>query len=193
MTEHEQPAGDARFEDAPISDQPLRLKAEAADDLSVISALVQDSVARAEDVMFLPRKRRVVILLNRFRWEDSEAARLAGRAFERVRSALQIDDVRGMRARGIGRPDRDTVVSLLSLSFEPSEATAPESDGDVTEAASAGDTDDGRKVPAVPGALIVTCAGDAAFRIEVECLSATLADLTRPWVANAGLPGHEAD
>ncbi|MEO1318247.1 MAG: DUF2948 family protein, partial [Pseudomonadota bacterium] len=79
---------DARFEEAPVTDRPLRLRAESAEDLQIISSLVQDAVARASDVAWMRRKRRLVLLINRFRWEDAEAAEREGRPFERVRSAL---------------------------------------------------------------------------------------------------------
>ena len=71
------PNTDARFEDAPLSDRPLRLRAESADDVEVISSLVQDAVGKAGDIAWMPRKRRLVVLVNRFRWEDSAGAEQA--------------------------------------------------------------------------------------------------------------------
>ena len=82
------PDTDARFEDAPLSDRPLRLRAESADDLAVISSLVQDAVGKAGDIAWMPKKRRLVVLVHRFRWEDSAGAAQAHRPFERVRSAV---------------------------------------------------------------------------------------------------------
>ena len=79
---------DARFEAAPLSDKPLRLKAETTEDLAVISSLVQDAVGKPGDVVWMARKRRLIVMLNRFRWEDSADALQSRRPFERVRSAL---------------------------------------------------------------------------------------------------------
>ncbi|MEM6945665.1 MAG: DUF2948 family protein [Pseudomonadota bacterium] len=156
---------DARFEEAPIADRPLRLKAEGSEDLSVISSLVQDAVGRASDVAWMRRKRRLVFVLNRFRWEDAEAARSEGRPFERVRSALAIDGVTAVRARGIQPGAGEKVLAILSLGFE--------------------DTEDGA------GRVLVTCADDIAFAIEAEMLDVSLGDLTQPWQAKAAkAPDH---
>ena len=66
------PNEDARFEDAPLSDKPLRLKAESDDDLAVISSLLQDAVGKSGDIAWMPKKRRLVALVNRFRWRSEE-------------------------------------------------------------------------------------------------------------------------
>ena len=160
------PDTDARFEDAPLSDRPLRLRAESADDLAVISSLVQDAVGKAGDIAWMPRKRRLVMLVNRFRWEDSDDAEQAHRPFERVRSAVTVEGVLTVRARGVSPADRDQVFDLLAIVFEPAEGCA--------------------------GTLTWTLAGGAEIAVEVECLDLTLADLTRPWKAKAAkAPGHE--
>ncbi|MEO0822947.1 MAG: DUF2948 family protein [Pseudomonadota bacterium] len=156
---------DARFEDAPFSDRPLRLRAEGAEDLSILSSLLQDGVGRVTDIAWLRRKRRLVLVLNRFRWEDAEAAKRDGRPFERVRAALVVDDVRTVRTRGIAPGDKAAVIWLLSLAFEEGEDGA--------------------------GRLMIQGAGETAFAVDVECLSVSLADLTRPWQAQAGQPAHD--
>lgn len=156
---------DARFEDAPLSDSPLRLKAESPDDLAVISSLVQDAVGKPTDIAWLPKKRRLVVLVNRFRWEDSADAKEAHRPYERVRSAVTIESVLKVRARGLAPENKDQIFDLLAILFEPAEGCA--------------------------GALTLTLAGDAEISVEVECLELTLADLTRPWEAKAGeAPEH---
>jgi len=161
------PNTDARFEDAPLSDRPLRLRAESADDVAVISSLVQDAVGKAGDVAWMPRKRRLVVLVNRFRWEDSAGAEQAHRPFERVRSAVSVESVLKVRARGISPAGRDQVYELLAIVFEPAEGCA--------------------------GTLILTLAGNAEISVEVECLELTLADLTRPWVAKANKAPEHGD
>jgi hypothetical protein len=156
---------DARFEDAPLSDRPLRLKAEGTEDLAVISSLVQDAVGKPGDVVWMAKKRRLIVMLNRFRWEDSANALESRRPFERVRSALTIDSVLKVRARGVDPAVKDQVYELLALLFEPTEDCA--------------------------GVLSLTLAGNAEISAEVECLELTLADLTQPWPAKAGkVPQH---
>ena len=105
---------DARFEDG--ASRPLNLVARDADDLAVISALVQDAVLTAADVRWDKSKRRFAVLINRFRWEDGTAV-----APERVRSLLVLEDVTVAQGQGVDRKDPDLVLSLLSLGFVPAE------------------------------------------------------------------------
>ncbi len=106
---------DARFEDA--SPKPLNIGAMDADDLQVISALVQDAVLPVGEMTFERGAGRFALLLNRFRWEDKSAARP-----ERVQSVLAFDTVRGVSSQGINRSDKDTVLSLLSVEFAETDA-----------------------------------------------------------------------
>jgi hypothetical protein len=105
---------DARFEDG--DEKPVNLLAQDADDLGVISALVQDAVLTAADMRWTKPKRRFALLINRFRWEDG-----ANHAPERVRSLLVIEDVMVVKGQGVDRSDPDMVLSLLSLAFAPGE------------------------------------------------------------------------
>ena len=47
---------DARFEDG--AERPLRLRAESAEDLAVISALMQDAVVQTSDIAWARRRHR---------------------------------------------------------------------------------------------------------------------------------------
>ena len=146
---------DARFEDGEIG--PLNLVARDAGDLEVISALVQDAVLTGADLKWERAKRRFACLINRFRWEDREAAEAAKRPYERVRALLVIEDAGAVRSQGIDRGDPETVLSILSLAWEPGE------DG--------------------TGAVTLVLAGDGAVRVEVEALEVTLHDVTKPYLA----------
>jgi hypothetical protein len=95
---------------------PLRLLAEDADDLAVISAALQDAVAKIGDIAFDPSGRRLTVAFNRYRWEAD------GRANERVRTGLQVAGVLGVKSRKLRREAKGAVVELLSLAFEPAEA-----------------------------------------------------------------------
>ncbi|MEM1346209.1 MAG: DUF2948 family protein [Pseudomonadota bacterium] len=158
---------DARFEDVPGGARPLRLKAETAEDLTVLSSLLQDAVGTAGEIVWARGRQRLVLLLNRFRWEDVPAAERAGRSFERVQAALTIEAVTGVRARGLPPGEPETVYSLLAMAFEAGEDGA--------------------------GTLVLTLAGDGALAATVECLDVQLADVTRPWQARAkNAPSHDA-
>ena len=152
---------DARFEDG--REAPLNLGALDASDLEVISSLVQDSVFPITEMTWRAGERRFALLLNRFRWEDDGRDRHGP---ERVRSLLVVDDVLRIASQGIDRRDQDTILSLLSVSFEPG--------------------DDGA------GHLLLTLAGDGAIRLTVEALDVTLKDVTRPYAAlSKKAPDHE--
>jgi hypothetical protein len=154
---------DARFEDG--DETPLRLLAQAPDDVAVISALAQDAVFPATEMRYDRHARRFALLLNRFRWEDRARAERQGRPYERVQSVLVVNDALSVASNGIDRGDPDVVLSLLAVDFAPA--------------------DDGT------GMLTLTLAGDGAVRIDVECLDLALRDVTRPYVAPSGkLPKH---
>jgi hypothetical protein len=157
---------DARFEDG--AERPLRLKAETAEDLTVLAALVQDAVGQTSDIGWMPRRQRLALLISRFRWEDARRAGRQGRPFERVRSMLVIENAMKVRSSGIDPRDRDLVVSLLTLDFEPGEDGA--------------------------GVLRLTLAGDGEIAVDVEALEVTLTDVTRPYAAPSGLePSHPGE
>jgi hypothetical protein len=156
---------DARFEDG--GERPLNLGALDAGDLEVISSLVQDAVLPVTEIRWQASKRRVGLLVNRIRWEDVEAARARGRPVERVQSLLVIDNVLGMASQGVDRSDRDMILQLMSVTFEPGEDAE--------------------------GFVVLTLAGDGALRAKVEALEVGLRDVTRPYLAPSGkLPDHGA-
>lgn len=146
---------DARFEDA--GEQPLRLKALDAEDLGVLSGLAQDAVFPGSEANWDRTVRRFALLINRFRWEDVSAAEARKRDYERVQSVLLIEDVIRVQSQGVDLRDADTILSLLSVTFEAGQ------DGG--------------------GFVLLTLAGDGAIRIEVEALEVVLKDVTRPYVA----------
>jgi len=92
---------------------PLQLLAEDQDDLAVISAALQDAVAKVGDIVFEAKARRLTIAFNRFRWEAGSR--------QRVRSALQLGGVLEVQGRKIRRDRRDAVLELLAIAFEPGE------------------------------------------------------------------------
>lgn len=154
---------DAKFEDA--AEPALTLQAEAAADMPVLSALVQDAVLPITEMRWDRKTRQLALLLNRFRWEDRSAAETQRRGYERVQTLLVIGGVLAVSSQGIDRGDRATVLSVLSLAWEPGVDGA--------------------------GRVIVLLAGDGAIAADVECLDLTLKDVTRPYLAPSGkVPSH---
>ncbi len=134
--------------EAPVQ---LRLLAEDEEDLKVISAALQDAIAKVGDITYAPRERTLTIALNRFRWEGGGKSG----AGQRVRAALQFGGVLNVRTRRLKREPRDAVVELLALDFKPGESPG--------------------------GEVLLSFAGGADLSVEVECLDAVMADLSRPW------------
>lgn len=151
---------DARFEDG--RETPLNLGALDAEDLQVISSLTQDAVFPASEMRWHRAGARFALLLNRVRWEDAGAARHAP---ERVQSILMFNTVTGVASQGVPKGDADTILSLLSIAFEETDAPS--------------------------GHIILTLAGDGAIRLTVEAIEVSLRDVTRPYVApSKKLPRH---
>jgi hypothetical protein len=102
---------------------PLKLIALDADDLSVMSAHMQDAAAKVADMAFLPAEKRFAMLVDRFDWLTATAGepqrRRAGDHFERVLKA---------RVRGFELADKAKTLNLLAVEFN--EASPPA--GDVT-------------------------------------------------------------
>jgi hypothetical protein len=94
---------------------PLRLLAEDADDLAIISGALQDAVTRIGDISWEKRHRRLTIAFNRFCWEDA-----AGRG-QRVVAGFQLGGVTDVKARNLRPEAKDAVLELLALTFEPAE------------------------------------------------------------------------
>ncbi len=157
---------DAKFEDG--AEQPLRLRAETPEDLAVIASLVQDSVGETAEISWMAKKHRFAMLLNRFRWEDREAAERQGRPYERVQSLLLVESCLKVLAQGIDPADKDTAFDLLDIRFDAGSEGA--------------------------GQIVLTLAGDGAIALDVECLDVTLTDVSRPYIARSQkVPSHPVE
>lgn len=91
----------------PVDDR-LLLIAQDADELPLISTLVQDATVRTADIAWNARGRRLVLLVNRYRWERDDSTR--------VRAALRFDHVERVARRDW--PGEATVLDLLALTLE---------------------------------------------------------------------------
>jgi hypothetical protein len=140
----------------------LRLSAEDAADLDIISACLQDAVTRVGDLAFLPRAQRFALVLNRFRWEGEGSARAHGH--ERVRTGLHFANVLNAREKYIAQGRPEGVLNVLSIRFD--ELNAPS------------------------GIVTITFSGGGEVRLEVEALEAHLSDIGPTW-KTPNLPHHD--
>jgi hypothetical protein len=95
---------------APV--EPLRLLAEDAEDLHIISAALQDAILRPVDIVWEPGSRRVTLKLSRFCWECGGT---------RVMAAMQFGDVIAVKSRRLPRLP-ESALELLAMEFAPDEA-----------------------------------------------------------------------
>lgn len=94
-----------------MQDDPLKLAAADAEDLDILSALLQDAVVPPSDMTYIPSERRFVLVACRFRWEN--VPRMPGRIYERVRCGIAFDRVSAVRHRNFDR--RERMFDMLAL------------------------------------------------------------------------------
>lgn len=140
----------------------LRLVAEDASDLEIISSAVQDGVLKAENIKFDRKQRRMTLEINRFQWEDAKSKRGPQ---GRVRAILAFDTVLSVKTRAVSKADPEMVYSVLSLAFDPDE----EPPG---------------------GKLSILFAGDGELALQVEAIDVTLLDSSYEWTARHR-PDHD--
>lgn len=141
--------------------EPLRLVAFDAEDLAIVSAHLQDALARVGDMAWLPEQDRFAMALSRFDWmADGQGL------CERAVCGLHFDRVRTVRQNGVPQREPNAVLSLLAISYEPTDAPA--------------------------GLVTFTFSGGAAIQLVVECLEAHLRDLGPRW-STRSRPAHALD
>ncbi|WP_136617177.1 MULTISPECIES: DUF2948 family protein [Mesorhizobium] len=141
----------------------LKLIALDDQDLSIVSAHVQDAVLKVSDLEFLPAAKRFLLTMNRFVWEAKSG--LFRQHNERRQAVLHFDRVLGAKTSGIDRDKPAEILSLLAISFI--EISKP------------------------AGIVELIFAGGGAIMLDVECIEARLADIGGAWEATSR-PIHKA-
>jgi hypothetical protein len=141
----------------------LKLIALDTEDLRVLSCHLQDAVIRVEDMAYIKDEMRFAALASRFDWECAQRA--AG-DYQRRHSGLRFERVTGAQVQGIDLKNKDAVLSLLAVTFEPAEEPS--------------------------GTLTLHFAGGGAVRLQVECVEAELRDLGAAWSTRVK-PEHASD
>ena len=142
---------------------PLKLIALDKDDIAIVSAHLQDAVVKVSDIVWLPAEKRLVLGLNRFDWE---ACGETSPCYQRRRTALRFERVLAFRCRNVSPAAKEQVLNLLAVEYAENDAPS--------------------------GTVTLIFSGDAALRLEVECLECELADLGPTWTA-AARPAHAID
>src|ERR1700709_1130511 len=128
--------------------EQLRLVALDADDLSVISAHVQDPGVRASDIVWRQDEKRLVVGLDRLDWEQTLSG---GTAPRRMIAALRFDRVLACKSRNIDMNRPEAVLELVGIEFHPTEPPG--------------------------GSALLLFSHGGALRLDVECLECELTDL----------------
>lgn len=91
---------------------PLKLRARDAQDLAVLSAMIQDALVPIADMVYLTDDKRFVLALNRYRWDHHPAEP------SRTHALLTVQHVTRVQTKGFDRRKRDRIHNLLSLTFD---------------------------------------------------------------------------
>ena len=137
------------------SAEPEKLKLRAVDeeDLSVLAAFLQDSIACVGEMAYLPEERRFVLAVCRFRWEQAVDPKAEGQAeplFERVECVVTVDGVAKPKYRGFRLRERSRLMPILTVHW-------------------------------LGDGLELTFGGGAALRLEAETLDLRMEDIGTCW------------
>ena len=96
----------------------LALIARDAEDLEVISSLLQDAVVPVNEIAFVPEEGRFVLIASRFRRDREPGEENPDGVFERVNCALRFERVEAVKRRNLDPARRSGVLSLLAIRRE---------------------------------------------------------------------------
>ena len=91
----------------------LKLIAKTQDDLSVVSAHLQDSIVNISDIANLIKNKIFLMQLNRFMWEDVEKG--VFRKNKRIRTILKFDNVTKVLSKNINQLKKDKFLDFLAI------------------------------------------------------------------------------
>ena len=140
----------------------LKLIAKTEEDLSVVSAHLQDSIASVSDIANLKKNKIFLMQLNRFMWEDVEKG--VFRKNKRIRTVLKFENVLKVFSKNINQKKKDNFLDFLAI------ATI--------------------KMPDNNYEMKITFSGDSIIKITAEVIEVTLDDQGEAWETK-NKPKHE--
>jgi len=143
-------------------DGQLRLRAEDAEDLAVISACVQDALVSVRDLAYDREARSFMLVANRFRWEAAKGGDGQPGRFERTLCAVAFGEVENVAYRGFQRSEESRILCLLAI--RPN----PEGSG---------------------GTIDLDFSGSATIRLNASAIRCRARDFGEPW-PTAWHPDH---
>ena len=91
----------------------LKLIARTEEDLRVVSAHLQDSIASVAEIANLKKNKIFLMQLNRFMWEDVEKG--VFRKNKRIRTILKFDNVIEVNSKNISQKNKDKFLDFLAI------------------------------------------------------------------------------
>ena len=91
----------------------LKLIAKTEEDLRVVSAHLQDSIASISDIANLKKNKIFLMQLNRFMWEDVEKG--VFRKNKRIRTILKFENVLEVHSTNINQLKKDKFLDFLAI------------------------------------------------------------------------------
>ena len=145
-----------------MSMKNLKLIARTEEDLRVVSAHLQDSIAVPGDIANLEKNKIFLMQLNRFMWEDVEKG--VFRKNKRIRTVLKFENVIKVLSKNINQSKKDKFLDFLTIET----IQMPDKSYDMN--------------------LIFS--GNSIIKINAEVIDVTLDDQGRPWETKAK-PKHD--
>ena len=91
----------------------LKLIARTEEDLRVVSAYLQDSIASISDIANLKKNKIFLMQLNRFMWEDVEKG--VFRKNKRIRTILKFENILEVHSKNIIQSKKDKFLDFLAI------------------------------------------------------------------------------
>ena len=140
----------------------LKLVAKTKDDISVLSAHLQDSIVNVSDIAKLEKNKILLIQLNRFMWEDVEKG--VFRKNKRIRTILKFENVLKVFSKNIDQTQKDKFLDFLTIETN----LMPDNNYEMK----------------------IVFAGDSIIRIISEVIEVTLDDQGEAWDTK-NMPKHK--
>ncbi len=141
----------------------LKLIAKTEEDLRVVSAHLQDSIASISDIANLKKNKIFLMQLNRFMWEDVEKG--VFRKNKRIRTVLKFENVLNVLSKNIDQLKKDEFLDFLAIET--------------------------KQMPDNNYEMKIIFAGDSAIRVISEVIEVTLDDQGDAWETK-NKPKHQA-
>ncbi|MCF8474422.1 MAG: DUF2948 family protein [Emcibacter sp.] len=151
----------------------LKLRAEDIEDITILSAYLQDAITKMGDITYQGSARRFIMMLNRYVWEDncSDTDEFSLKSDPddrknccRIRTGLHFEDVLAINSQNIAMSLKEHPLVLLSI--------------------------EARKTPSETFLLDFIFSGHGVIRLECEIISGFMKDIGEPWSAKCH-PKHK--